>query len=258
MTRGTSDAVKSGRKPELVALDIGFIKYDDNFVEEPSNRKSLDGMRLSPSKLGAIEAAKGENERLIEYLFPVLRFHTRWKELSGADFWYAFANADVDHSGYLIDYQQTETVPDRKAGEYMGKRKESTRLSARNVEYLKKVLEFCRDNQIELFLMKVPSLSENWSYDYDEQIREIAEPYEVTYVNFDLFSDEMGLDFATDSPDEGSHLNTLGAEKFSRYLAQYISEHYAVTDRSKDEKYRAVWDAKFDRYEADKLRAADR
>ena len=246
------DALKDINRPGFVVLDVGFIKYDDNFVEEPSNRKALDGMRLSATKYRAVEAAGGEDERFIEYLFPVLRFHTRWKELTLEDFTYAFVSPMVDHAGYLIDYEVTKTVPDRKPGEYDTKTYEETRISPKNREYLIKIMELCRDKGVGLMIMKLPSLSDNWSLYYDEQVKKMAEPYGVSYINFDTYSDEMGIDYALDSPDEGSHLNTPGAEKFSRYLAGYLSENYDIKTRENDEAYIKVWGRIVEKYEADK------
>ncbi len=246
------DALKDRHRPEFVVLDVGFIKYGDDFVEEPSNRKALDGMRLSPVKYRAVEAARGEEERFIEYLFPILRFHTRWKELSSEDFYYAFVSPVVDHAGYLIDYVRTPTLPDRRPGEYDNKTFEETRISEKNREYLIRILELCRDRKVGLMLMKLPSLSDNWSLYYDEQIEEIAEPYGISYINFDKYSDEMGIDYALDSPDEGSHLNTSGAEKFSRYLAGYLSKNYDIKTRENDEAYIKVWSRIVEDYEEDK------
>ncbi|HAG69612.1 MAG TPA: hypothetical protein DCL38_06535 [Lachnospiraceae bacterium] len=246
------DALKSRNRPEMVVLDVGFIKYDDRFVEEPSNRKALDGMRLSLSKYRAVMAAKGSEERFIEYLFPVLRFHTRWKELSAEDWKYAFSEPSVDHNGYIIDFVKTETVPDRRPGEYAGKSRGETILSSRNKEYLIKILELCKRENVSLFLMKLPSLSDNWSTYYDEQIRKLAEPYGISYVNFDVLSDEMGIDYSTDSPDEGSHLNTYGAEKFSVYLADYLKANYDIASHRDDERYVRVWEEKSERYEKEK------
>ncbi|HOO29083.1 MAG TPA: hypothetical protein PLU43_11515, partial [Lachnospiraceae bacterium] len=81
------DAIKC-HKPKLVVLDIGFIKYWDTYAEEPSNRKAIDGMRFSKTKLACIGAAMDQDEKITDYLFPILRFHSRWKELQPEDFLY--------------------------------------------------------------------------------------------------------------------------------------------------------------------------
>ena len=70
------DAIKYS-KPRLVCFDVSFSRNDDNYVEEASTRKALDGMRFGISKINCINEAMGEDEKLIEYLFPLFRFHSR-------------------------------------------------------------------------------------------------------------------------------------------------------------------------------------
>lgn len=214
-------------KPELVCIDTTFIKYDDNFVEEPSTRKALDGMRLSPSKIKCIKASMGEDEKMADYIMPLFRFHSRWKELTLDDFKYAYYNKPVTINGYLPDDEVKAAEP----GELVYTRDEGVPISPKNVLYLKKAIELCQDKGIQVMLFKVPAHSPNWSRDLDEQINDIAKEYNLSYINFDDKNDEIGLDYSTDTPDEGSHLNRWGAEKFSRYLGKYLRENYVISDR---------------------------
>lgn len=241
-------------KPKLVVLDIGFIKYWDTYAEEPSNRKAIDGMRFSPSKIACIEAAMDPEEKLTDYLFPIFRFHTRWKELSHEDFQYMFYHSLVTHNGFLLDFRETKQLPKHEG--YM--LKDNTLLSERNVEYLEKIIELCQDNEIQVMLMKVPSYSDNWSFDYDAQITDIAADYGVNYINFDPYSEEIGLDYKKHSPDKGNHLNTPGAEVFTKYLGAYISENYRVPVHTGEPAYEAVWDKKIERYETEKQKAIEK
>ncbi|MCR5001090.1 MAG: SGNH/GDSL hydrolase family protein [Lachnospiraceae bacterium] len=214
-------------KPELVCIDTTFIKYDDNFVEEPSTRKALDGMRLSSSKIKCIKASMGEDEKMADYIMPLFRFHSRWKELTLDDFKYAYYNKPVTINGYLPDDEVKAVEP----GELVYTRDEGVPISPKNVLYLKKAIELCQDKGIQVMLFKVPAHSPNWSRDLDEQINDIAKEYNLSYTNFDDKNDEIGLDYSTDTPDEGSHLNRWGAEKFSRYLGKYLRENYVISDR---------------------------
>ena len=97
-------------------------------------------------------------------------------------------------------------------------------------------------------LFKVPAFSDNWGTDYDRQINEIAAEYGISYVNFDEYNDAIGLDYSTDTPDMGSHLNTSGAVKFSRYLGDHIASAYQVSDRRTDGKYSRNWADTVSRY----------
>ncbi|MCR4924144.1 MAG: hypothetical protein K5931_09085 [Lachnospiraceae bacterium] len=239
------DAIRYN-KPKLVALDVGFIKYDDDFTEEPSNRKAIDGMRLSSSKIKCIEAAKGEEERLIEYIFPVLRFHTRWKEFKLEDLIYTFKDEEVTNNGFIIDPKRTKNLPPRENGRYI--HGEEVDISPKNWEYLMKIINICRENDVELFLMKVPSYSDNWSLKYDRLIDELGEEYGISYLNFDELDETIGFDYLIHSPDEGSHLNTEGAELFTYYLGDYIEENYNIPSHRGEEKYEEVWGKKSRRY----------
>ena len=49
-----------------------------------------------------------EEESFLSYVFPLLRFHSRWKELSAEDFTYLFSKPTLSHNGYLM---QTGVVP---------------------------------------------------------------------------------------------------------------------------------------------------
>ena len=236
------DAVRC-HKPDLVCIDTTFIKYGDDFVEEPSTRKSLDGMRMSPSKIRCIEASMGEDESIWDYLIPLFRYHSRWKELTLDDFRYAYYNKPVTVNGYLPDDEIQAAQP----GELIYEKDGDTELSSRNVEYLRKSIELCRSRGIQVFLFKVPSHSSNWSLDYDRQIDEIAADYGVSYVNFDAYNEDIGLDYSVDTPDEGSHLNTTGATKFSEYLAGYLWDGFSLRNRAGDKKYSDAFDALTDR-----------
>ena len=230
------DAIKC-HKPELVCLDTTFIKYGDDFVEEPSTRKSLDGMKLSPSKIKCAEASMGEDEKLAEYVVPLFRFHSRWKELSWDDVKYAWYLKPVTMNGFIRDDEvgPAETEDLTYAGD------PAQRISPKNVEYLRKSIELCRNSGVQLLLFKTPSLSGNWSDNLDEQIKEIADEYGVTYINFDRYSKDIGIDYKQDTPDMGSHLNYTGAVKFSEYLGDYINANYTVSDRRDNEKYVRKW-----------------
>jgi hypothetical protein len=230
------DAVKC-HKPELVCLDMTFIKYDDNFVEEPSTRKALDGMRLSTSKIKCVEASMGEDEKLMDYLIPLFRFHSRWKEFTWDDIRYAYHPEPVTFNGYIKD----EEVKPAGKSELIYAKEGDTLISPKNLEYLEKSLKLCADNGIQVMLFKTPAFSDNWSRDYDRQIEEIGKKYGVAYTNFDDYNDDIGLDYSTDTPDEGSHLNTAGAVKFSKYLGNFIKDNYTVSDRREDSKYLSNW-----------------
>ncbi|MBQ6128595.1 MAG: hypothetical protein IJI51_02940 [Lachnospiraceae bacterium] len=232
------DALKC-HKPELVCIDTTFVKYDDDFIEEPSTRKSVDGMRLSRSKIDCALASMGEDEKLMNYIVPLFRFHSRWKEFTWDDIRYAWYNKPVTLNGYIAD---DEVEPaDTDVLEYTG---EFTKISPKNELYLRKTIELCQNKGIQVMLFKMPSFSPNWSNALDDELAGIAGEYGISYTNYDKLNDKIGLDFAVDTPDAGSHLNSKGAAVFSTYIAKTIASDYDVTDRRGDNKYAGYWSKK--------------
>ncbi len=224
-------------KPELVCIDMTFIKYDDDFVEEPSTRKALDGMRMSSSKINCALASMGEDEKLMEYIVPLFRFHSRWKELSRDDIRYAWYFNPVTLNGFIDD----ETTDPAEQGPLFYS-DEDRRVSPKNIEYLEKAIELCQNNGVEVMLFKTPAYSTNWTDSLDEDIEKEADKYGITYINFDKYNDDIGIDYQTDTPDKGSHLNTSGAVRFSHYLSRYIKDNYKVDDRRNNDRYVSRWD----------------
>lgn len=236
------DAVRHN-KPQVIVCDMSSMKFGADFFEEPANRKNIDGMRLSKDKLDCARASMYEEESLISYVLPVLRFHSRWDELKAEDFRYAFIKPSVTYDGYLMSY---EVVADD--GEDTGE--EIKALPDKSKEYLIKLMEFCREQGVTLLLVKSPTYI-NWYKSYDTEIRELSGEYGVEYINFDDHKDDMGLIRSEDYADGHSHLNIYGAEKYCDYLGAYIKDHAELTDHRDDPSYAGIWDAKYDRYRTD-------
>ena len=55
-----------------------------------------------------------KEETFISYLFPILRYHSRWNELTADDFKYFFDSPQISYNGYYIrvDSLAAENVPE--------------------------------------------------------------------------------------------------------------------------------------------------
>ena len=210
---------------------------------------TLDGMKLSASKLESIRASMTDGESFLSYLFPLLRYHSRWRELSWSDVTGMFGGEPVSHSGYLM---QTEVKPQTTASE--GLPLEDYTLPEIGFEYLDKMKRLCEQNGATLILVKAPTNS--WSYwwydEWEEQIAEYAAEHGVAYYNFIPRAEEIGLDFSTDTYDGGVHLNADGAEKLTAYFGRILSETHGIPDRRGETETAALWAQKLAAYRADK------
>ncbi|MBE5889213.1 MAG: SGNH/GDSL hydrolase family protein [Lachnospiraceae bacterium] len=230
--------------PKVVVFNVLSLKYNTP-QSEAYNRMSIDGMKWSQSKIDNINASMMKDENFIDYVFPILRYHSRWSELTSDDFEHIFTKDLVSHNGYYmrVDVKPQEEFPDpTPLPDYT--------LGANAMGYLQKMADLCKEKGIELVLIKAPTEFPHWYDQWDAQVVEFAKKNEVEYINYIPLQDEIGLDMSKDTYDAGLHLNTSGAEKMADYFGKWLVDNYDLTDYRTDEKYAAIWQEKVDFYNA--------
>ena len=239
------DALKT-ETPKVVVYNVLALKYGEP-QNEAYNRMTLDGMRWGSAKAGAIRASMTEGEDPASYLFPLLRFHSRWSELTGEDFRYLFRKEPVSHAGYLLraDVRPVTKTPSPAP-------LTDLHLPAGSMEWLEKMALLCQKNGIELVLIKSPSIEPYWYDEWDCDVREFADTHGLWYINMIGENDSIGIDFDQDTCDMGQHLNVYGAEKLSDWFGAILVDRFHLPDRRSEKAYADVWKEKAERYEKEK------
>ena len=236
--------------PKAVVFNVLALKYGEPQKEE-YNRMTVDGMKWSPSKIGAISSSMTEEESFIDYVFPLLRFHSRITALEADDFKYIFSSKKVTHSGYLMQKGIDPMVGDAPTD---GREELDYTLPETSMEYLEKMRELCAENGTELILVKSPTNS--WAYwwhdEWDEQVREYAEEKGLAYYNFIPETEAIGIDYSTDTYDKGVHLNVYGAEKMTDYFGRILAENHGLAELSHCEETTSAWQERLDAYYKDR------
>lgn len=230
--------------PKVVVFNVYSMSYDKP-ESEAYNRLALDGMRWSGVKARAVHASMTKEETFASYLFPLLRFHSRWKELGSDDVKYMFRSEQLSHNGYVmrVDTKPVSTLPEPiPLADY--------RFSEIDWEYLDKIRDCCKEHKITLILIKSPSCYPAWHAPWDKQIAEYAAKNDLIYVNFLAHQEETGIDYSTDTFDAGQHLNLAGAEKASSWFGKILIKQPGVSDHRSDEAICARWQKKICFYEA--------
>jgi len=234
--------------PKAVVYNVLALKYGEP-QDEAYNRLTLDGMKFSATKLKAVNASMTEDETLASYLFPILRFHSRWKELGKDDFTYLFRRDRVSHNGYLMQTAVrggVANITPSPLADYT--------LPETSMEYLDKMRALCAEKGVELILIKAPT--NDWKYywydEWETQIVEYASANGLAYYNFIPLAEEIGIDWQTDTYDVGVHLNVFGAEKLTSYFGDILAERHGLTDRRGDATLSAVWTEKLNAYYAER------
>lgn len=110
-----------------------------------------------------------------------------------------------------------------------------------NLQYLDKIYQLCKANNIQLVFVSVPSVND-WSAERHDIISKFCTENDLTYVDYHETENltRINFDWTKDTRDGGSHVNVYGAKKITKDIGQVMREQYAFTDHRDDPAY-ADW-----------------
>ncbi len=231
------------QNPKVIVLNIDQI-YKNIPLKEEYSRVLYDSIKLSKNKISAISDPvqnKTINEQ-ISFIFPILRFHDRWKELEDNDFKIEKDRNNEIFKGYWLLKREK---PYESEFDYM-KQTSGDEISDKALIYLNKINELCKQNNIELILIEMPTPNV-WDKTKHEQILELSETENIVFIDTNVLLDEIKIDWEKDTSDYGDHLNLNGAEKVSKYIGQYLNENYEFENHKKEDVY-AEWEETLKKY----------
>lgn len=262
------------QNPRVVIWDVSNL-YIDN-TDEYRWKLVTDEMIPGENKISLIREylKKVEStEEIYTDLFPLLEYHTRWKELLKQDFDLSHKNKYYFGKGGQISSVMREAVSvdemnsftnrliknnEKVVYEYHGGESSenrerdvlySTEILNANVEWFFKIKELCDENNIQLLAVKVPAIEEPqrynsaWTFAKYDKTQAFCDKNGVAYYDL-LYDTDIGLDWAEDTIDGGRHLNLYGAQKVSANLGNYLIEHYELSDDHNEQ-----WDKDLKSYE---------
>ncbi|MCF0136263.1 MAG: SGNH/GDSL hydrolase family protein [Lachnospiraceae bacterium] len=230
--------------PRVVILNVHSMRFNAP-QNEAYNRMMLDTMKWSSYKAAAVKTSMTEGESFLSYVFPLLRYHDRWNELTFSDVRYMFDHEPSTVAGYLVHMDVSPMTRLPKAPILT-----DPDFGATAWQYLDLIRETCEEEGVQLILIKSSSIWPTWYEEWDQQITDYAAEYGLTYINFIDHEEELGIDWTTDTYDGGLHLNLYGAEKASAWLAAYLSEECDLPDHRGEAAFEADWNAKIRKQES--------
>lgn len=210
------------QKPELfiIEVDMLYSSVPDKHSEIQSD-KPLNSL---------FEFLSDDNfQDIIESHFSIFTFHDKWKKMNKKD-----KNHKKNNNSH--GYKFNKKVKKIKVNDYMSESNSTEKISKMNTKYLDRMISLCRDNDIDVLLLELPSVN-SWNYERHNAVQQLADSYNISFIDLNICPDDIGLDFSTDFRDKGNHLNYSGANKATEYLGTYISENYKIDDRRGDTAY---------------------
>ena len=217
---------------------VGFDPFGFSFEKLEAVKEMID--------LNEKYGLNAEYEPLVSYAIPLLRYHSRWKELKDEDFslpeYYRVLSERMH--GYVFHYSGEKTADYSQYNDPVyydpAQLDEAKRIFAEEVE-------MCRKKGVEMVLIKalLP-----WRQGQHDIIASWAEEYGVPFFDSNDVREEIGVDPEHDFLD-GVHLNDQGATKVSRAIGAYLRDNFALDDHRGEASYED-WEDDWTFYQQDK------
>ena len=217
--------------PKVIVIDMYTpASFGDTFNDHWMG-ENLFGVRFSLNKLEMIFKACDVDQ--INRFFPsFFGYHSSYKDIKISDIPERIKRGpDPGFKGYT-GYDGTDHEFTTLTEEVT----EKAEIPPRSREYLEKILDYTRENNMELFLVVAPHYNTYEKEIVYNGIGEWASQKGVPFFNGNHLMDEMGIDMDSDFHDK-SHLNLEGSRKYSEFLGKILKETYDIPDRRGDDRY---------------------
>lgn len=215
-----TEALKS-QSPSLIVLECSMAFTDREYYIEGNDKavsySYMDDLPFSWEKVKLAYRSAPDWKNRFELLFNLTMYHNRWKELSRDDLTFRRSQVRDPYKGFVLLSPQTTSRP-RPAIEGIT---EAAPLQERSQYWLEEIIRLCRDEGIELWIVKAPSNLEPEDKPLLNTVKATAERYGVPFRDFNEDYDAIGLN--EDLFYDAHHLDALGAARFSRYFAGLMS-----------------------------------
>ena len=253
--------ILSRQKTSLVVIELNGAMYDDEDISKEANLRNYgDNIPLSFSKAGWLAESVSENRE--EYIFPIIKYHGIWNdpddETAKADK-YRRTIADDSQRGYtylkgVVNWPVIYKCPIECLNDTLPQNADKRQPMAESAEKaLRELLQYCKDEGLtNVVFARFPHIVTERTYDRYERsntVGDIVAEYGFDYLNFERDIAMTGLDVEHDFYND-DHLNVYGQMKFTAFLTDYLTEHYAVVRHALNDAQRAEWETCADYYQA--------
>lgn len=222
------EALKT-QTPKVIVMDITAPGINPTDYQ-PENWVICNnyGMKWNKNRIDALKVSTIE-QTFPRLLVPLNSIHGRYVELTKNDF---FTKEDsINYKGFdFRDSDNSYETPD------ISNVTDRIEISEKEEKYLRMTIEYILNKNIPLVFVSAPYVVTEQSQGKYNYIFDIAEEYQIPYVDFNKKYDELNIDFQSDFADE-LHLNWNGNKKYSLYLGDMLKSMYGLPDHRGDQRY---------------------
>lgn len=213
------DAVKK-QHPKVIVFEIHGVKYMEDYYSLARVHVAMDGMPLNLTKLEMCKDYLSNTlnfEEQLEFIFPIIKFHTRWEELKKVDF--------EQENAYLRGFLKSKDVEEQRRPEKIIAAGDKEEVYENVRIYFDKIIQLCKENDVSLLIYQAPMGADDEEFlDVHKKtgyMMDYAQQQGIDVIDFEKLVDEIELDYSNDFVNSG-HVNVNGAMKITDYLGDYL------------------------------------
>lgn len=227
------EALKTQDNPVFV---VNINTLNDSTVNFQQMHKLLDSMPFSFNKLALTNhlADIGDYsfEDRLEFYFPIVRYHSRWSEITIDDI------HGIENNGFKgsVIYRPYLSYIEDVEDSYIYTEK-TTQLTEEIIAAANSLLDFCDKEELDVLFVTVPQVRERY-YDIEKYnaLNDIIEARGYDTLDLMCTPETLNLDFSTDFYNN-HHTNIHGSVKFTHYVGEYLVDKYGFADKRDDSEY---------------------
>ena len=237
--------------PELYVIDLRPFQYGEEYYDdgitstdipkycyEPAIRFSSDSMSYSLNRLNFLNNSVEDKSDMLSLYLDFFKYHreTFWNILDCLRndtglFDYIDNKRTNVYKGFIIkdSYNPIDFTNDYDTDELKAIPEEIDNIFI-------DLLDFCKEEDLNvLFVVNTYCQTKDDKMEYN-YMKSVIEEYGFDYLNTNDYFDEIGMDYNTDFIDK-DHVDLLGSNKYTDFLADYIFENYKLEDKRDNPEY---------------------
>ncbi len=220
--------------PKVALVDVYMLNKGDLY-DDTHNVTATFGMKRSLTWFKSILASVPEHKIYYVTRYPL--YHTRYKSLTADDFKTDDELFRDIIKGFLVDENHwiTHKMADISGMNYTDKVSDKP-FPPRVEKYLNKIVGLAKEKGIKLVFIQTPYYCSEETAAQFNVLTKYVDNENVFYWDCNRDIDVMQLDSDVDFRDD-NHLNWIGSQKLSRYLADRLSSEFSFEDHRGDQSY---------------------
>ncbi len=243
------EEVAKTQTPDVVVVEIRSLlnqhvyEVTDHEFADPDMQSWVlgviaGGMRHSSTRFNLIHEnyVDTEGDCELNWHIPVLKWHSLEYTLPLEErMWRISPEKDTYKSTYLHD--GVKVMPDKNPEQ---KLKEGFELTDQHKALIDKVVQYAADNNVELLFLSTPYYMDENMASMQKSFADYVAEKQYPYLNLADAMEETGIDYKTDFYNS-LHVNVVGAEKVTRYVANYLAENYTLDNVTLSDSQKKEW-----------------